>query len=389
MKIILITGISGSDVNGFAEAVVQAGNQDGRLQWIHQHFAKLLYEVDTERGKLSYSDWENSILRRNAALPHLRNAAYDRLLEIKDDLADKETPKQETVLLVSTHATFWYRKTLQAGLDLSRVNELAPDIFVTIVDDVLNIWDRLLQTKQPRWQEFSPIDILEWREIEVFLTEQLAQIFSKKNSPKPFFLLPRAQPSNSLVRILAEPGTPRFYRSYPMTFVANRPEVQQTADDIGSRLEEVAVVFDPADLEDWNRKDELQTRYQSWCQKRGYTSSGADWEDIEKHLRHQTVSRDHKLIDQSHGIVVYYPELDYWTKREADFDPTPLVPFSSGVLDEMQYATQYGKDVYLIWTSDRDPGPFLSTIYSEKFRTVDELIDFLKARQEKLSKGSP
>jgi hypothetical protein len=86
---------------------------------------------------------------------------------------------------------------------------------------------------------------------------------------------------------------------------------------------------------------------------------------------------------------VYYPELDYWTKREADFDPTPLVPFSSGVLDEMQYATQYGKDVYLIWTSDRDPGPFLSTIYSEKFRTVDELIDFLKARQEKLSKGSP
>ncbi|MEW6717831.1 MAG: hypothetical protein AB1345_10040 [Chloroflexota bacterium] len=381
MKTVLITGISGSDVKGFAEACTEAGNRDGRLHWVHLRFSDLLYEVDTMHGKLSYGDWENSILKRGTALPHLRNAAYDRLLELKEELAENEKSKQETVLLVSTHATFWYRKTLQAGLDLSRLHELNPDMFVTIVDDVEKIWDRLLATDQPRWQEVSLIDILEWREIEIFMTEQLARVASQDGIAKPFYVLPCAQPPESLVRILADPATLRLYRSYPMTFVTSRPEVQQEADDIGAQLEEVAVLFDPADLEDWGLKDELKHRYQKWCEQHGYTYSGVEWEDIERHLRHQTVSRDHRMIDQSHSIVVYYPELDYWTRKEEKYIPASLVPFSSGVLDEMQYATQHGKDVYLIWTSERDAGPFLPTIYSEKFASGEELIAFLKSKR--------
>jgi len=226
----------------------------------------------------------------------------------------------------------------------------------------------------------GPVDILEWREIEIFVTEQLAQVASQQQTPKPFYLFPRGQDPDSLVRILGDPNTRRVYRSYPMTFVSDRPEVQKTADQIGNQLKELAIVFDPGDLGDWDRQDELHERYEQWCADRGYVSGDADWEDIQRHLRHQTVSRDHRLIDQAHAVVVYYPELDYWTAEESDYKRSPLVPFSSGVLDEMQYATQQGKDVYIIWTSEKDPGPFLASIYSETFSSVEALFDYLNKK---------
>lgn len=383
MKVIMMTGISGSDVNGFAEACVKQGNDAKGYTWTHLRFADILYEVDTERGKLSYDEWEDSILKRGTALPHLRNAAFDRLLELVEDLQKEEKKSSELILIVSTHATFWWRKTLQAGLDLTRLNELNPDLFVTIIDDVLNTWNRLRETHQPRWDEMSPVDILEWREIEIFMTEQLSQISGGKGKPKPFFLFSRNQAPSSLIRIAIEPDTRRYYRSYPMTFVSGRPEVQDASDQIGEELSEIAVVFDPKDLEDWDRKEQLKESYQAWCEERGYTFSGVEWQDIIRHLLHQTVSRDHRLIDQSHGVVVYYPELEYWTEADSQFRLTPLVPFSSGVLDEMQYATQQGKTVYLIWTSERDPGPFLPSIYSEKFKSGKDLVKFLSKKKNK------
>jgi len=383
MKIIMMTGISGSDVNGFAEACVTHGNKSGGSIWKHLRFADILYEVDSERGRLSYDDWEDSILKRGTALPHLRNAAFDRLLEIIEDLQEAEKKSSENILIVSTHATFWWRKTLQAGLDLTRLNELNPELFVTIIDDVLNTWNRLRETKQPRWDEMSPVDILEWREIEIFMTEQFSQISGSKDKPKPFFLFSRNQSPLSLIRIVNEPNVRRYYRSYPMTFVSGRPEVQKDSDQIGEELSEIAVVFDPKDLEDWDRKEQLKESYQAWCEERGYTFSGAEWQDIIRHLLHQTVSRDHRLIDQSHGVVVYYPELEYWTEADSRYRLTPLVPFSSGVLDEMQYATQQGKVVYLIWTSDRDPGPFLPSIYSEKFKSGKDLVKYLRTKKNK------
>jgi hypothetical protein len=56
-----------------------------------------------------------------------------------------------------------------------------------------------------------------------------------------------------------------------------------------------------------------------------------------------------------------------------------MVPFSSGVLDEMQYAIQYGKPVFLLWTSDKDAGPFLAKLFTEKFKSLEDLIKYLSS----------
>jgi hypothetical protein len=341
-----------------------------------------MYGQDPESSRLGYEEWENGILKRGAALPHLRSATLDKLVERIRNIPEQDPNAHDHVALVSTHATFWHRKTLLPGLDFTRLTELDPTCFITIVDDVIDVWRALVTTGQSRWAELSPVDILEWREIETFVTEQMAHFSGQKNKPRPFFVIARRYGAQMLQRILADRDLRRYYRSYPITFVGKRPEVKQEADRLAERLLDTAVVFDPMGILDWDRQEELRIEYATWCKNKGYHEPGADWEDIKKHLQQQTVSRDHRLIDQSHGVVVFYPELPYYTKRDGDYELTPLVPFSSGVLDEMQYATQTGKEILLVWTSEKHPGPFLPNIYTHKFGSPDELLAFVNERRK-------
>lgn len=378
MKTILLTGISGTQVQPFTDELNRQGNEEGTGRWHHIRYARLMYDCDPERSKLTYAQWEDSILKRKAALPHLRSAAFDRLLQKKVEIENKGSSDKATVCLISTHATFWYGKTLLPGLELGRLNELEPNMFVTIVDDVIDVWNRLLKTNQLRWQELSPVDILEWREIETFVTEQMAELAGQKGHPLPFFIIAHRYKPTMLHRLISNQDIKRIYMSYPITFVQDRPEVKSTVDKLIANLNKFAVVYNPMGIQDYDRRRALKKKYNEWCIKKGYSTNGPGWEDIEKHLSKQTVSRDHRLIDQSHALVVYYPELKYFTKEGEEYKPTRLVPFSSGVLDEMQYATQRGKDVYLVWTSKRDPGPFLPTIYTKLFRSTSELVNFFK-----------
>ena len=376
--VILVTGISGTDVSGFTDQCVRLSSSE-TPSWQHIRFADLMWDRDPERSRLSYEQWEDGILKRGASLTLLRSATFDDLME---KVAQARTPENEAVLFISTHATFWYRKTLVPGLDLTRLNELKPDIFVTVLDDVIDVWKRLLASGQTRWSRLSPVDVLEWREIETFVTEQMAYVSGEKNNPKPFFVIARRYLPTLLYRLITEPTTKRYYRSYPITFVSGRPEVQEQADELARKLESSAVVFNPMGILDWDRLNELHSEYESWCSQRGYTPPGADWEEIKNHLQFQTISRDHRLINQSNGVVVFYPELDYYSKREASYELTPLVPFSSGVLDEMQYATQLGKEILLVWTSAKHPGPFLENVFTHKFASSQELVEFVNDRAQ-------
>jgi hypothetical protein len=376
--IVLVTGTSGSKVSEFTEGCVSKGIAEGK-QWTHIHVANLMYARDPERSRLSYDQWEDGILKRGASLSLLRAATFDDLMQ---KVAAARSSNDEAVLFISTHATFWYRKTLIPGLDLTRLNELKPDMFVTVVDDVIEVWNRLRSSGQSRWSNLSPVDVLEWREIETFFTEQMAFVSGERNNPKPFFVIAQRYSPDLLFRLVAEPATRRYYRSYPITFVAGRPEVQQQADKLAEGLEEDAILFNPMGILDWDRLSELRSEYETWCDSKGYTPPGADWEEIQNHLQSQTISRDHRLIDQSHGLVVFYPQLDYYSKREKDFELTPLVPFSSGVLDEMQYGTQLGKEILLVWTSSKHPGPFLENIFTHKFPDPESLLHFMKNQGE-------
>jgi len=376
MKKVFISGISGCNSWGFIQECAELGNKNTPMKWIPIRFAEYMYDADPENSRLKYEQWEEGILQRSNSLDLLRDAAFNKLIDlVQEEKKAEETSGKEAVLLLSTHATFWYHKSLLAGIEFNRVSELSPDYFVTITDDVLNIWNCIEQTDQDRWKVLSPIDILEWREIETFVTEQMAKFSGQSRNPKPFYLISYRFTPQLLMELIAHPERKKYYRSYPISFVKGHPEVQQQADQLGKKLEEYGIIFDPMAIKDYDRKAELQEKYINWCSDNKQGDASASWKEIENHLSYQTISRDHRLIDQSDGIVVYYPELDSYTLKDDNYVLSPIVPFSSGVLDEMQYAIQKGKEVLLVWISKNDPGPFLAKIYSKMFNNIDELMN--------------
>jgi len=269
-------------------------------------------------------------------------------------------------------------------------------MFISVVDDVVDVWSRLHNTGQERWKDLDPTEVLEWREIETFFTQQFARAIISEGEPNRFFVIPKSQGAGSIVQMLTRPESKKVYRSYPITSVKKKhPDVQNKADLIGKKLEEKMIVFDPLGITDLERTSELKKKYEDWCAS---NKNSSNWPVIEDHLKSQTISRDHQLIDQADAVVVFYPTLRYWRKLSHVyvFEATVygkrtgkgkaakgysikslkdrMVPFSSGVLDEMHYATQRGKKVYLIWPEDTDPGPFFREIYTRRFKSVEEVI---------------
>lgn len=393
VKVVLVTGISGTGISEFADKCVELGNKTApELSWIHIRFRERMRLADRTGRSLSEKDWEDTILNRRAVLANLREFVAE---QVKQEIIEKrESTEKPTIVFISSHATFWYRKTLIAGIDFRLLRWLTPGMLITVVDDVVDVWTRLHDTGQERWKDVDPTEISEWREIETFFTQQFARAITPEGEPNRFFVIPKSQDPGSIVQMLIRPESKKVYRSYPITSVKKKhPDVQNKADLIGEQLERNMIVFDPLGVTDLERTKELKRKYDAWCTANG---SNSNWPVIEQHLKSQTISRDHQLIDQSDAVVVFYPTLRHW--RELShiyvFDATiygqkkgklakrytlksirdRMVPFSSGVLDEMHYATQRGKRVYLIWPEDTDPGPFFREIYTRKFKDVEEVI---------------
>jgi len=372
MTVVLITGISGTGVGSFVNDAIQIGKDRFHTDFNLIQLGRRMWELDVGKGALSYEQWEATILNRLAVLPYLRRVAFDSAVhEVRKD--------KDRIHLILSKATFWHHKTIIPGFDQTRLNQLDFDYLVTIVNDVIDVWSELRNSHQERWSSLSPIDVLEWREIETFFTEQMARILGDEDLPIPFYVLAIRYGPRSLVRLLLKPKSKKVYRSYPITFVKARPEVQREADRLGDHLQKTAIVFNPRGIQDYDRLRDLKKEYRKWCKQKRFAFSATDWQQIVQHVSQQTVSRDHRLIEQSNYIVVYYPELKYYTKKGSKHHLTRLVPFSSGVLDEMHYATERGKEVLLFWNSKQDSGPFLSSIHTKKFKSVDALLEFAAA----------
>jgi adenylate kinase len=209
---------------------------------------------------------------------------------------------------------------------------------------------------QPRWEALSHEDLLVWREEEQFATEELARM-----QRKPQYLLGERAKLETMYRLLFEPKMRKAYLSYPMTH--GEGGVERGLDEFKRRLEENLIVFDPADVNDFDVDDQTGDLLAERDRTDGSGSIGdgglSEFSEREQqHISDQIVFRDYKLIAQSDMIVVYYDI------------PVP----SPGVVSEMNYALHTGKRVYGVWLPEADPSPFFSRYCSRVFRSTEELF---------------
>jgi hypothetical protein len=259
------------------------------------------------------------------------------------------------------------------GFDSQWLTDLNPDLFVTIIDDVLSVRRRLRASGQQRWTDVFATKLLDWREEEHFTTQIMANFLRREH-----FIVPKRRSATILYDLIFHPEKAPIYLSYPMTFVQQHPEVREGAQELEEELGQWFVVFDPCDLRDLDHQDELLEDIRQEYAAEGREPSSHEEEQVRQHLGDQTVAIDHALSDQCCAIVVYYPALRFERTKGVGVNwMEDVPPFSSGVLDEISYATELGKKVYLIWMANHPPGPFLDARCDIRVGSHEELVNFL------------
>lgn len=366
---VVCTGMSGTDRLRYVRLVAELAKGRGQQLAVYD-VKEIMFRIAADRGQPV--EEETILDASTSTLEALRAAALEHILRLAE-----ETPNY----ILATHALFRWRHALIPGFDVHYLNTVRPDLYVTITDTITEIKRRLDQ--QPRWRRSTFQELLTWRDEETFVTEMMASF-----QRKPHALVARDQPPETLYRLIFSPETPKVYRSYPISHILDQPDLMAQADDLGRRLEEHFIVFDPMAIKDLQAMDRglhdggsdglaaLSSAAAS-PELRGIPQEQARQlftpEEI-AHLDDQTVWRDYELIAQSDMVVVYYP----------------TTVLSAGVISEMIYATTNGKRVYAVWLPDAEPSPFFSYYCSAPpFRAVDALFDHFEQQGFLTSGGAP
>ena len=392
---VICTGISGTERVGFLEEVRTLAAQAGRDLQIFD-VREAMFQVAQDVGEPVE---EETILDMFPhALVLLRAAALEKISSFVDQAGDHQD------WIINTHAVFRWKNTLISGFDPYYLQRLKPDLYVTITAGVLTVRERL--RRYPRWEDTTVSELLVWREEEQWATEEMARIHHK-----PQYLLGRALPPRALYRLMFEPGVKTAYLSYPMQHAEGDRAALAT---FKGRLDERVLVFDPADVNDFEVESSVgavvsavadgtasgslvdadapvgsvdlgssavdgaetgpaaaeqlpatpTVRSDGTAELRAANEAGGgDGPFTERDLRHiadQIVFRDYKLIAQSDIVVVFYDA---------------LVP-SPGVISEMNYALQTGKRVYGVWLPTSAPSPFFTRYCTRVFATAEELFSY-------------
>jgi adenylate kinase len=303
----------------------------------------------------------------STTLRFLRAAVFE---EITHNLDEYRGDKKD--LVISLHMSFRWKKAIMPAFDYYYLNQIKPDIYVTIIDSVGNIMRRIGESPDLRhWNEkLSLKEILIWQDEEMFITSIVADILNA-----PFYIIPSSAPPDILYNIInyverplskgMRPRMLKAYLSYPMTMVKDREGFEEGRLELMRKLRDAGViVFDPVMVEDMLLLDYCENRDIDdvvYIDKFDLNVRVGDVVDARDYIIDQTVYRDYRLIDQSDMVIVYYP----------------IKELSAGVLSEMIYAHTHMKNVYALFTQ-KNVSPFFINYSTKIFNDIDMMVDFIR-----------
>ncbi len=322
--LIFITGISGSGKQQYINEVQDIARDKGQTLDIY-HLGDTMYHAAAEIG---HPITDGRILDVGPPL-----LDYLRTIAIKDIML-KMNPNNINIIL--TASCFRWNKFLMRAFDVSQLQELKPDIYITIIDNIKSVHER--QQNSPQWRgKLEPFEVLLWRDEEIFVSQTLAQF-----QRKPHYVISKNESAKTLFNLIFNQYMHKMYLSYPITNIEKtKPEFFTDLQHIGDVLRKSFIVFDPLTIKDLDP---------------AFTLKNLD----RKFIEDDTVIRDYTFITQSDFVVVIYPVNER----------------SLGVAAEMRLAKTLGKKVYAYI---EEGSPFGIEFYDKAFNTLDDLFEFLSA----------
>jgi len=354
---VVVTGQVGVDKKPFLERVAGIARDKGHQVTV------------CHVGDMMYAEAPDVVPGRILDLPRQRLDALRRSA-FKDILS---TAEQAENLIVNTHATFRWKHGLFLAYDYDHMVKLDADLYVTLVDNVDAVHERLDRDHDIR---HSLKDILVWREEEIVVTESMAAAIRGYGHAYVFARGIERDTAESLYRLMFDPGRKRVYPSFPMTHVMDQPEVLAEIDAFRQALIEHFICFDPGDLDEKRLLFDAGAATQRGEQDVTIQVNGRDLvipvaevTQIAGDIDGQIYARDFKLIDQSDMIVSYIPEL-----------PDGKPGLSSGVERELQHAFEATKEVYVIWKPVCEPSPFVTETATRVFTGLEDALKFFQSK---------
>jgi adenylate kinase len=354
---VVVTGQVGVDKRPYLNKVAQLAGSRGQPIQVY-HIGNLMYAEapDVRPGKI-------------LDLPLARLHALRRSV-FKDVLADVNNHER---VIVNTHAAFRWKHGLFPAFDHDQMVALDADLYVTLVDNLDAIHERLLREHDV---PHTLKDVLVWREEEILATEILASAIRGHGC---YYVFARGVEDNSiesLYRLICKPETKRVYPSFPMTHVMDMPDTLAQIDAFRGQIAEHFITFDPGDVDEKRLLLEAEAATERGETKVTVEVNGRpvefDANEVTSTARDvdaQIYARDFKLIDQADMIISFIPEL-----------PSGKPGLSSGVERELQHAYETTKEVYVIWQPKAEPSPFITETATEVFGSTVEALEHFRGR---------
>ncbi|MDP9175150.1 MAG: AAA family ATPase [Planctomycetota bacterium] len=320
-------------------------------------------------GKMMYAEAPDVPAGRILNLPitrlnSLRRAVFKEILAIA---------QRHEHVIINSHATFRWRHGLFSAFDFDQIKALSPDLYVTLLDNVESVHQRLLRDHD---LDHSLKDIMVWREEELLATEIIANITRGYGH---FFMISRGRKTpnvQTLHELMFAPKKKRAYLSFPMSHVMELPQTLAEITQFKEAISRHFITFDPSDVDELvlhtmalKAMEEGRTVIEVQAAEGPITLKTADVAQISGDIMGQIYARDFKMIDQSDIIVSLVPEL-----------PGGKPGLSSGVERELHHAFEGGKEVYVIWTCRATPSPFITETATRVFATTQEAIEYFRQR---------
>ncbi|MBN2052989.1 AAA family ATPase [Candidatus Woesearchaeota archaeon] len=320
--IVFLTTISETDKKTYIEETVRIAKKNGHSIKYISLGAMLMEELK--------SDLDATFVPKNV----LNIDEEFRALAMKNLIQKlKGEVKKHKNLIISGHATFFWKKNFTNAFNWKYLRDIKPDMFITLIDNTDNIKNRMNVSEQWKEQKMTPEQILAWQNVEVNTTAGWAQLFNK-----PHYIIPRNESRDLLYKLMLKPETELIYVSFPMTNIKD-PVTRKKIDTFIRNLEKYFAVLNPRSIE-----------------------LGQEFGEAEAA---QTFLRDLKwFTGKANKIIVYF---------------LPQLVFSAGVLTEINHAFETTKEVWMILPK-RFYGPFEKHLISEMFYSEEEFFKFIKKK---------
>ena len=274
------------------------------------------------------------------------------------------------------------------AVDIAVLRAFKPDMLLTLIEEAHVIWRRI-QIREEREKTGARLrlkDVFAWRTASILIGDTVARALGVPN-----VVVAVKHPVRTIYGIALQGARPRFYLSFPITFVRDDPEARREIDKFRAAMHERFYAFDPLTMDErvlrtarrhgdarvveagdrWLLPDGVRPAVEDEPELYPIEIPADQVEEVLADIDNLIKFKDFRYILQSNAVAVYRP----FMRRL----------FHRGVFSEIMYATNTAHKRLFIYWPPEDKVPGMNSPFDPGVGTVEEDLSNFFQQLEKFT----